>query len=64
MHKQQLKYVVTLGMIAAAALVGSLIYLFTENWRLAGTVGGLLLLTDLILVPKVMPHIFNNDDNN
>lgn len=62
---KNLRYQLVLAMVVAASAVGMLVYYFTENWRISVTVAGLLLLTDLTFVPKMLPHIFkkDNEDN-
>ena len=50
-------------MIAGACAVGLLVWVFTDNGRLAGMIGCVVLLTDLMFVPKLLPHIFRDKDD-
>lgn len=50
-------------MILAAAAVGSLVYFFTDNWRIALGVASIVLIIDLTYVPKLLPNIFKDDNN-
>lgn len=53
-----LRLKLVLAMVAAAAGIGGLLYLLTDNFRFSALASGLLLLTDLHFVPKMLPHIF------
>lgn len=60
MKKERLKWV--MAMIAADGAIGGFLYMFTENWRLSLAAAGVLLLTDLYLAPKILPHIFKDKE--
>lgn len=57
------KKILVLAMIGAALAVGSVIYFYTQSYRIAFGVAGVLLLLDLTIVPKLLPHIFNKKDD-
>lgn len=57
----QLRTKLVLAMVAAAVGMGGILYLITGNMRLSAAVAGLMLLTDLHFVPKMLPHIFGRD---
>ncbi len=56
------KVKIVLMMFAVAAVVGTMIYLFFGSVRWAFAISGVLLLTDLTFVPRMLPHIFKDND--
>jgi hypothetical protein len=56
-----LRMKLVLAMVAAAVGIGGLIYLLSGNLKFSVALGGLLLLTDLHFVPKMLPHIFGRE---